>query len=85
MQQTPSFKGVQLEVLGEGRYFRNPFTWDWHITAITDIPAGCFGVLVRKYGQDLPEGQIVAPGPEYRGNGVCTLHNRIQHIAIALW
>ncbi len=62
-----SYKGIQLEVLGEGRYFRNPFTWNWQITGITDIPAGCFGVLVRKYGKDLPEGKIVAPGPEYKG------------------
>ncbi len=62
-----AYKGVQLEVLGEGRYFRNPYTWTWQITPITDIPAGCFGVLVRKFGKDLPEGEIIAPGPEYKG------------------
>lgn len=63
----PEYKGIQLEVLGEGRYFRNPYTWEWKIMKITDIPAGSFGVLVRKFGKDLPEGQIIAPGPEYKG------------------
>lgn len=24
-----SFKGVQKEVLGEGRYYYNPYNWDW--------------------------------------------------------
>lgn len=61
------YQGIQLEVLGEGRYFRNPYTWDWQIRKITDIPAGSFGVLVRKFGQDLPEGEIIAPSDEYKG------------------
>ena len=61
------YKGVQLEVLGEGRYFYNPYTWDWKILPVTDIPAGKFGVLVRKFGKDLPEGAIIAPGPDYKG------------------
>ncbi len=61
------YKGIQLEVLGEGRYFRNPYTWTWEIVDITDIPAGKFGVLVRKFGKDLPEGEIIAPGAEYKG------------------
>ena len=61
------YKGIQLEVLGEGRYFRNPYTWDWKILPVTDIPAGKFGVLVRKFGKNLPEGQIIAPGPDYKG------------------
>ena len=61
------YKGVQLEVLGEGRYFYNPYTWDWKIVPVTDIPAGKFGVLVRKFGKDLPEGTIIAPGPDFKG------------------
>jgi len=61
------YKGIQLEVLGEGRYFLNPYTWDWKILPVTDIPAGKFGVLVRKFGKDLPEGEIIAPGPDYKG------------------
>lgn len=63
----PGYKGVQLDVLGEGRYFRNPYTWDWEIRPITDIPAGSFAVLVRKFGQDLPKGEIIAPTAEFKG------------------
>jgi regulator of protease activity HflC (stomatin/prohibitin superfamily) len=54
-------KGIQLNVLAEGRYFKNPYTWGWQIRRITDIPAGKLGVLTRLYGQDLPDGQILAP------------------------
>ena len=45
-------KGIQKEVLGEGRYFRNPFVWEWKICPVTDVPAGKFAVLVRKYGKE---------------------------------
>jgi len=63
----PGMKGIQLDVLGEGRYFRNPYTWTWEKCPVTDIPAGSFGVLVRKFGKDLPEGEILAPSAEYKG------------------
>ena len=56
----PGQKGIQLEVLPEGRYFRNPYSWDWQIQKITDIPAGKFGVLTRLYGKELAEGSILA-------------------------
>lgn len=62
----PGQKGIQLEVLSEGRYFLNPYNWDWEIASITDIPAGKLGVLTRLYGKDLPSGQIIA-GPEQKG------------------
>lgn len=55
-------KGIQFEVLSEGRYFRNPYTWGWEIGKIIDIPAGKLGVLTRLYGKDLPPGEIVAAG-----------------------
>ncbi|MBN2641320.1 MAG: hypothetical protein JXR78_06695 [Victivallales bacterium] len=61
------YKGIQLDVLGEGRYFRNPYVWDWEIVPVTDIPAGKFGVLVRKFGKNLPEGQIIAPDDSTKG------------------
>ncbi len=61
------YKGIQLEVLGEGRYFRNPYVWEWQIVPVTDIPAGKFGVLVRKFGKNLPEGQIIAPDDSTKG------------------
>ena len=56
----PEYKGIQEEVLPEGRHFRNPWTWEWHYARMVDIPAGKFGVLVRRFGQDLPEGEILA-------------------------
>ncbi len=56
----PVQKGIQLDVLAEGRYFYNPYTWDWRIHKITDIPAGKLGVVTRLYGKDLSSGKIIA-------------------------
>jgi hypothetical protein len=56
----PDQKGIQLEVLAEGRYFRNPYSWGWKIHPITDIPAGKLGVVTRLYGPDLAAGKILA-------------------------
>ena len=56
----PEYKGIQEEVLPEGRHFRNPWTWEWRYAKVVDIPAGKFGVLVRKFGKNLPEGEILA-------------------------
>ncbi len=56
----PGYKGIQEDVLPEGRYFRNPWDWEWRYAKAVDIPAGKFGVLVRKFGDDLPEGEILA-------------------------
>jgi SPFH domain/Band 7 family protein len=56
----PGEKGIQLAVLPEGRYFRNPYRWGWEIHASTDIPAGKLGVLTRLYGEDLPPGRVIA-------------------------
>ncbi len=59
-------KGIQLDVLSEGRYFLNPYTWSWSLHPITDIPAGSLGVLTRFYGNDLTPGQILAQ-PDTKG------------------
>jgi regulator of protease activity HflC (stomatin/prohibitin superfamily) len=58
----PQQKGIQFEVLPEGRYFHDPYTWGWKIARIVDIPAGKLGVLTRLYGQDPPQGRILAGG-----------------------
>lgn len=58
----PQQKGIQFEVLPEGRFFRNPYFWGWEIAKITDIPAGKVGVLTRLYGKDLPPGEIITDG-----------------------
>lgn len=56
----PGQKGIQLDVLPEGRYFRNPYTWSWRVHKILDVPAGKLGVMTRLYGKDLPGGRILA-------------------------
>ncbi|MGW8193414.1 MAG: SPFH domain-containing protein [Desulforhopalus sp.] len=53
-------KGIQLEVLPEGRYFYNPYTWSWKIHRILDVPAGKLGVMARLYGTELAPGKIIA-------------------------
>ncbi|CAK0752645.1 Band 7 domain-containing protein [Gammaproteobacteria bacterium] len=58
--QDAKYKGIQLEVLPEGRYFYNPYSWDWRLWRITEVPAGKVGVLTRLYGSDLAPGQIIA-------------------------
>lgn len=63
----PEYKGIQEAVLPEGRYFRNPWTWKWRFAKTVDIPAGKFGVLVRKFGKNLPEGEIIAKDDSYKG------------------
>lgn len=45
-------KGIQLEVLQEGRYFRNPLFWDWKHEKVVIIPADHFAVITRRYGTD---------------------------------
>lgn len=56
----PKQKGIQPDVLAEGRYFRNPYSWGWEIHPMTDIPAGKLGVVTRLYGKDLDVGKILA-------------------------
>ena len=63
----PGYKGIQEEVLPEGRFFRNPYTWHWRYAKAMDIPAGKFGVLVRKTGKNLPGGEIIARDDSYKG------------------
>lgn len=63
----PGQKGIQLDVLPEGRYFRNPYVWAWQIQRITDIPAGQLGVKSRLYGKPLPPGEILARSDDQKG------------------
>ncbi|MFN0198991.1 MAG: SPFH domain-containing protein [Planctomycetaceae bacterium] len=58
--ETPEYKGVQKKVLTEGRYFYNPFYWDWEIVDQKSIENGKLGVLVSLCGDDLPHGEFLA-------------------------
>jgi hypothetical protein len=57
---TPEFKGVQKEVLTEGRYYYNPYDWEWQVVPQVEIPEGKLGVRIRMYGDDLAAGELIA-------------------------
>ena len=53
-------KGIQEEVLGEGRHFVMPVSNETEIHPVIDIPPGKIGVVTAKVGTDLPPGQVLA-------------------------
>ena len=59
-------KGVQEQVLGEGRHFLNPIMYERHIMPVIVIPPGKVGIVTSKVGDDLPEGEFLA-GPGQKG------------------
>ena len=62
-------KGIQKEVLLEGRYFMtyNPWDWGWKIIPQLEIPDGKLGVRVRLHGDDLPYGEFLARKENEKG------------------
>ncbi len=60
-------KGVQLEVLAEGRHYRNPWNWRWEVVPQVEIPANKLGVRVRLYGDELPYGHLIATAENQKG------------------
>lgn len=63
----PEYKGVQTEVLTEGRYYFNPWSWDWEVVPKIQIPEGKIGIRCRLYGDELPYGEIIAHSPNQKG------------------
>lgn len=61
------YKGVQYEVLPEGRYFPNPYYYKSIKMPATIISQGEIGVLIRKYGKPLAFPKTVATEPDERG------------------
>ncbi|MBI9019747.1 MAG: hypothetical protein JEZ10_00620 [Verrucomicrobia bacterium] len=59
-------KGIQREVLGEGRHFRNPIMVEHIIMPVTIILPGKIGVVTSKVGNELPAGEFLA-GPGQKG------------------
>jgi len=55
-----AYKGVQLEPLGEGRYFMNPYEFTWVVVPQIEIPEGKMGVRTRLYGDNLDPGDLIA-------------------------
>ncbi len=65
-------KGIQLEPLSEGRYFRSPVYWAWEIVPLVHIKEGEVGVMIRQFGKQPPAGEFIVPqknpdGSMYRG------------------
>ena len=57
-------QGVQAEVLGEGRHFRNPVLVTWEIKPVVEIKAGQFGIVTSKVGKNPPDGEFMANDDE---------------------
>jgi len=60
-------KGLQLEVLPEGRYFYNPYFWNWEVYPMIDIPREKMGVRIRLYGENLKARNFLATEEKYKG------------------
>lgn len=59
----PGQRGIQEDVLGEGRHFLNPWLFEREIRPVAIIPPGKVGIVTSKVGDDLPEGEFLAePG-----------------------
>src|SRR5262245_58152331 len=62
-----SYKGLQKDVLAEGRHFRDPWTWDWEVVPQIEVPQGKVGIRVRLYGDDPLGGATIAWKPNEKG------------------
>ena len=60
-------KGIQKDVLSEGRYFYNPYHWDWEVVPMIEVPTNKLGVRIRLQGDDLGYAQIIANQPNEKG------------------
>ncbi|MGC9327638.1 MAG: SPFH domain-containing protein, partial [Candidatus Hinthialibacter sp.] len=56
----PGQMGIQLQVLREGLHFINPIFTRVEIVDVVKIPENNVGYVVRKFGRDLPAGQVIA-------------------------
>ena len=61
------FKGIQEKILAEGRYFYNPWNWDWDIVPQVEVPENRLGVRIRLYGDDLGYGNLIAVSDDQKG------------------
>ncbi|MCA9257011.1 MAG: hypothetical protein KDA33_15285, partial [Phycisphaerales bacterium] len=68
-------RGIQQQVLGPGRHFRDPLRWDWKLVDLTEIPSGdpkTWKLTVgTRSGGDLSRGQYTFEG-EFPKIGVVT-------------
>ncbi|MDA0991930.1 MAG: SPFH domain-containing protein [Verrucomicrobia bacterium] len=57
-------KGIQEDVLGEGRHFLDPIFYEREIRPLITIPPGKVGMVTSKVGKKLPEGEFLADAGE---------------------
>ena len=62
-----NYKGIQERVLAEGRYFYNPWKWDWDIVDQVEVPENRLGVRIRLYGENLGYGNLIADDASQKG------------------
>ena len=55
-------RGIQEDVLGEGRHFLNPWFYEREIRPVVSIAPGKVGIVTSKVGAELPEGEFLAEG-----------------------
>lgn len=53
-------RGIQEDVLGEGRHFLNPWLFERKIMPMVVIPPGKVGIVTSKVGEELPAGEFLA-------------------------
>lgn len=54
------YRGVQKELFAEGRHYCNPYEYNWIVVPQIEIPEGKLGVRTRLYGDNLPQGDLIA-------------------------
>ena len=57
---TAEHRGVQKKLLAEGRHYCNPYEYNWIVVPQIEIPEGKLGVRTRLYGDNLPQGDLIA-------------------------
>ena len=62
-----NYKGIQERLLAEGRYFYNPWKWDWDIVDQVEVPENRLGVRIRLYGENLGYGNLIADDITQKG------------------
>lgn len=67
LAETENYKGIQEKVLTEGRYFYNPWKWDWDIVDQVEVPENRLGVRIRLYGDNLGYGNLIASEESQKG------------------
>jgi regulator of protease activity HflC (stomatin/prohibitin superfamily) len=65
--QFGEFKGLQAKVLSEGRYFYNPWHWEWDVVPQVEVPENRLGVRIRLYGDELEYGNLIASVTSKKG------------------